>query len=118
MAIDYLPLLILIIIAAALAAIVIFLPPLLGPTRKNDQKLQPYESGIIPFGDTKRKFPIQYYLIAMLFIIFDIEVLFFYPWAVTLRTLRTFGLVVMGIFFLVIIIGFLYEWRKGALDWE
>ncbi len=118
MAIDYFPLLLLIIISAALAAIVIGVPPLLGPQRKNAQKMEPYESGMIPFGDTKRKFPIQYYLIAMLFIIFDIEVIFFYPWAVTLRSLRTFGLVAMGIFFLVIVIGFIYEWRKGALDWE
>lgn len=118
MAIDYFPLLLLIVISAALAGIVMALPPLLGPRRKNAQKMEPYESGIIPFGDTKRKFPIQYYLIAMLFIIFDIEVIFLYPWAVTLRSLRTFGLVAMGIFFLIVIIGFVYEWKKGALDWE
>ena len=118
MAIDYFPLLLLIVISAALAGIVMALPPLLGPRRKNAQKMEPYESGIIPFGDTKRKFPIQYYLIALLFIILDIEVFFLYPWAVTLRSLRTFGLAAMGIFFLIVIIGFVYEWKKGALDWE
>ena len=91
--------------------------------RKNKQKLEPYESGIIPFADARRKFPIKYYLVAMLFILFDIEVVFMYPWASVLRQLRDnysawLALLPMGFFVLVLIIGLVYEWKKGALDWE
>jgi NADH-quinone oxidoreductase subunit A len=105
------------------AAIAIGLPSVLGPGRKNSQKLEPYESGIIPFQDARRPFPIKYYLVAMLFILFDIEVVFMYPWAGVLRPLRDqYGvwitLVPMGIFLLILIIGLVYEWFKGALDWE
>lgn len=123
MATEYLPLLILVIIATAVGGIAILLPALLGPKRHNKQKLEPYESGIIPFADARRRFPVKYYLVAMLFILFDIEVIFLYPWAAVLRTLRDnysalFALVPMGFFLLVLIVGLLYEWRKGALDWD
>lgn len=123
MAIEYLPLLMLVIIATGIGGIAILLPALLGPRRDNKQKLEPYESGIIPFTDAKRRFPVKYYLVAMLFILFDIEVIFLYPWAAVLRTLRDnysalFALAPMGFFLLVLIVGLLYEWRKGALDWE
>lgn len=118
MALDYLPLLIMIVVAVGFAAIALIVPALLGPSRQTKTKSEAYESGIIPFGDTRRRFPVQYYLIAMLFIIFDIEVVFLYPWAVVLRELRGAALIAMGIFFFVVVIGFLYEWRKGALDWE
>jgi NADH-quinone oxidoreductase subunit A len=117
MAIDYLPLLILIVIAAGFGGIAILVPTLLGPSAPNKQKLEPYESGIIPFGDTHRRFPVKYYMVAMLFILFDIEVIFLYPWAVTLRDLRAFAFIPMSFFFLVLVIGLLYEWKKGALDW-
>lgn len=123
MAIEYLPLLMLVIIATGIGGVAIILPALLGPRRDNKQKLEPYESGIIPFADAKRRFPVKYYLVAMLFILFDIEVIFLYPWAAVLRTLRDdysvlFALAPMGFFLLVLIIGLLYEWRKGALDWD
>jgi NADH-quinone oxidoreductase subunit A len=120
---QYFPLLIFIVVSSIFAAIAIGLPSVLGPGRKNNQKLEPYESGIIPFQDARRRFPIKYYLVAMLFILFDIEVVFMYPWAGVLRPLRDqYGvwltLVPMGIFLLILIIGLVYEWSKGALDWE
>ncbi|MBX3013417.1 MAG: NADH-quinone oxidoreductase subunit A [Caldilineaceae bacterium] len=123
MAIEYFPLLILILIATFVGAVAVLVPALLGPRRDNPQKLQPYESGIIPFMDARRRFPIKYYLVAMLFILFDIEVIFLYPWAAVMRTLRdnysmAFVLLPMGFFLFVLIIGLLYEWRKGALDWD
>lgn len=123
MVIEYLPLLILVIVATGFAAIALILPSLLGPRRYNKQKLEPYESGIIPFHDARRPFPVKYYLVAMLFILFDIEVIFLYPWAAVLRELRdnaslTLALAPMGFFLLVLIVGLAYEWKKGALDWE
>ncbi|MCB0112667.1 MAG: NADH-quinone oxidoreductase subunit A [Caldilineaceae bacterium] len=117
MASDYIPLLVLLVLAAAFAGIAIVVPSLLGPKVPNKQKMEPYESGIIPFGDTRRRFPVKYYLVAMIFLIFDIEVIFLYPWASILRDLRVFALVAMAPFMLVLIIGLIYEWRKGALDW-
>jgi NADH-quinone oxidoreductase subunit A len=123
LAIDYLPLLILVVIATGFAAIAIGLPSVLGPSKPNAQKLEPYESGIIPFHDARRRFPIKYYLVAMLFILFDIEVIFMYPWAAIIRDLRdNFGawlvLGPMGFFLLILVVGLLHEWKKGALDWQ
>lgn len=123
MAIDYLPLLILVVIATGFSIIAVVVPSLIGPSRKNDQKLEPYESGIIPFHDARRRFPVKYYLVAMLFILFDIEVIFLYPWAAIIRTLRDdygigLALIPMGFFLFVLIIGLIYEWKKGALDLE
>jgi len=115
---DYIPLLILIIIATGFGLLVILVPSLLGPRRDNEQKREPYESGIIPFADARRRFPIKYYLVAMLFLLFDIEVIFMFPWAVTLQELRWAAFIPMGFFLFVLILGFLYEWRKGALRWE
>ena len=88
MAIDYLPLLILVVIAGGFSIIAVIVPALIGPTRANKQKLEPYESGMIPFHDARRRFPVKYYLVAMLFILFDIEVIFLFPWAAIIRTLR------------------------------
>ncbi len=123
MAAQYIPLLILILIGIGFAIIAIGLPTFLGPSRKNKAKLEAYESGIIPFADARRRFPIKYYLVAMLFILFDIEVIFTYPWAGVLRQLRDgwgviLALAPMGVFLLVLIVGLVYEWRKGALNWE
>jgi NADH-quinone oxidoreductase subunit A len=122
-AIDYLPLLILVVIAIGFSVIAVIVPALIGPSKANKQKLEPYESGIIPFHDARRRFPVKYYLVAMLFILFDIEVIFMYPWAAIIRPLRdNFGigltLIPMGFFLFVLIIGLVYEWRKGALDLE
>ena len=122
MAIDYLPLLILVVIATVFAIIAVVVPALLGPSRDNKQKLEQYESGMIPFHDARRRFPVKYYLVAMLFILFDIEVIFLYPWGAVIRTLRDnystwIALGPVGFFLLILIIGLLYEWKKGALDW-
>ena len=123
MAVDYIPLLLLVIISIGFAAIAIGLPSVLGPSTKNKVLHEPYESGMIPFADARRRFPIKYYLVAMLFILFDIEVVFTYPWASVIRDLRDnwgvmLALAPMGFFLLVLIIGLVYEWKKGALKWE
>ncbi len=120
---EYFPLLILIAAATALAVIAIGLPALLGPSKANKAKLEPYESGMIPFGDARRRFPIKYYLVAMLFILFDIEVIFTYPWAAVLTELRdgwgfALALAPMGFFLVVLILGLVYEWRKGGIRWS
>ncbi|MCB0044397.1 MAG: NADH-quinone oxidoreductase subunit A [Caldilineaceae bacterium] len=117
MAIDYLPLLILVITAMIFAAIAIITPTIFGPKRDNTQKKQPYESGMIPFHDARRRFSVKYFLVAMLFLLFDIEVIFLYPWAVVLRDLRWLAMAPMVFFLAVLIVGLLYEWKKGALDW-
>ncbi|MFN3332357.1 MAG: NADH-quinone oxidoreductase subunit A [Caldilinea sp.] len=123
MAQDYFPLLVFVVVAVVFAFIAIGLPSILGPRRKNAQKLEPYESGIIPFHDARRRFPVKYYLVAMLFILFDIEVIFLFPWAGALLPLRdSYGIWValapIGFFLLILILGLVYEWSKGALDWE
>jgi len=120
---DYLPLLILVVIATGFSIIAVIVPALLGPTKANKQKLEPYESGIIPFNDARRRFPVKYYLVAMLFILFDIEVIFIYPWAGIIRVLRDnfsmmLALAPMGLFLLILIVGLIYEWKKGALNLE
>ncbi|MCO6453297.1 MAG: NADH-quinone oxidoreductase subunit A [Caldilineales bacterium] len=118
MAIEYLPLLVLIIIAAAFAAIAIILPTVLGPKNPNKMKQEPIESGMIPFSGAWRRFPVQYYMVAMLFIIFDIEVIFFYPWAVSLNALGWFGLIEMAVFLGILLVGYFYVWKKGAFEWQ
>ncbi|MCX7851562.1 MAG: NADH-quinone oxidoreductase subunit A [Caldilineales bacterium] len=118
MAQDYLPLLVLFVIAGAFAAIAIIIPTVLGPRNPNKMKQEPIESGMIPFGPAWRRFPVQYYMVAMLFIIFDVEVIFFYPWAVILNKLGLFGLIEMGVFLGILLIGYFYVWRKGAFEWE
>ncbi len=123
MSTSYLHLLIFVVISGLIGFVAIVLPTLLGPSRKNNAKLEPYESGIIPYADARRRFPIKYYIVAMLFILFDIEVIFMYPWAAVLRQLRDqysawVALLPMGFFLLVLVVGLIYEWKKGALDWE
>ena len=116
----YLPLLILVVVAVGFGAIAIGLPHLLGPTRKNKQKLEPYESGIIPFMDARRRFPVKYYLVAMLFILFDIEVIFIYLWAMVFKTpdLMLPAFISMLVFVGILLLGLAYAWRKGALTWR
>ncbi len=114
---GYLSVLIMIFLATAVAALVLVVPALLGPKRPTPTKYEPYESGMKPFALPRRRFPVHYYLVAILFVVFDIEVLFLYPWAVLIRELRWFGIVEMGVFLGVLILGFVYAWRKGALEW-
>ncbi|HRX04146.1 MAG: NADH-quinone oxidoreductase subunit A [Anaerolineae bacterium] len=117
MPIEYLPILILIVVAAIFAVIALAVPAVFGPRRATKARLEPYESGMLPYTDARRRFPVQYYVIAVLFILFDIEVIFLYPWAVILRQLKLFGLIEMGIFLLILLVGFAYAWRKDALEW-
>jgi NADH-quinone oxidoreductase subunit A len=115
---DYLPLAILFILAVILAGLVVILGHAFGPRKPTARKSQPYESGMTPIGPGTRRLPVRFYLIAVLFILFDIEVIFFYPWAVTYRKLGLFGLIEMLIFILILLVGYVYAWKKGALEWE
>ena len=91
---------------------------LLGPHRPDPDKLAPYESGFEAFGDARMQFDVRYYLVAILFILFDLEIVFLFPWAVSLDAIGTFGFVSMMVFLGILVVGFIYEWKKGALDWE
>jgi NADH-quinone oxidoreductase subunit A len=115
---DFLPVLMLVIIAAFFSGVALFLPSIIGPHRPNPVKDLTYESGIKPIGSLQRRTHVQYYRTAMLFILFDIEVVFLYPWAVTFRKLKIFGLIEMAIFVAILLVGYIYIWRKGALEWD
>ncbi len=115
---GYLPILVLFLIAVFIAVFVIILSSLLGPRKSTPRKLAPYESGMDPIGPAMRRFPVKFYVVAMLFIVFDIEVIFFFPYALVYRQLGVPGLIAIGVFFLVLVVGFVYEWKKGALTWE
>jgi NADH-quinone oxidoreductase subunit A len=118
MPIDYLPILVMVVVVVAFAAIALTISALVGPRHPSTAKLEPYESGMPPFGSARRRISIRYYLTAVLFILFDIEIIFFYPWAVLFRQLQLFGLVEMGVFILILLIGYVYIWRKGGFDWD
>jgi len=120
MLVDYLPVLLLIIVATGLAGLIVLISILFGPRRRANlpKKLVPYESGMRAIGQGQRRFPVRYYLIAVVFILFDIEVIFFYPWAVAFRQLGLFALIEMLIFVGILLAGYIWIWKKGALDWE
>jgi NADH-quinone oxidoreductase subunit A len=115
---EYLPILVIFVLSGVFGVIALVVPSFLGPRLPSAAKQETYESGKIPYGDARRKMPIHYYKVAMLFIIFDLEVVFFYPWAVVLRQLRLFGLIAMGIFLALLVVGYVYEWKKGGLEME
>ncbi len=115
---EYLPILILFILATLLAGMAVLLGHAFGPRRPTQRKSMPYESGMTPIGPGTRRIPVRFYLVAVLFILFDIEVIFFFPWAVVFRSLGLFGLVEMLIFILILLVGYVYAWKKGALEWE
>ena len=114
----YYPIFVLVALAALLVLVVILLPGLIAPHRPVPGKYVPYESGIRPVGPGRRRFHVHFSMIAMLFILFDIEVVFFYPWAVTFRQLGLFGLVEMLVFVAILLVGYVYVWRRGAFTWE
>ena len=116
--VQYLPIAILLILSTLLAIIVVFASTILGPRRPSRKKTAPYESGMTPIGPAVRRLPIHFYLVAVLFILFDVEIIFLLPYAVTIRPLGVYGLVVVGLFIVVLTVGLLYEWKKGALEWE
>ena len=115
---EYVAIALMIALATAVALIAIGLGYLFGPRKKSDVKAQPYESGISPYGEGTRRMPVRFYLVAVLFILFDIEVVFLYPWAVRFRELGWYGFGAMMIFLGVVFVTLAYEWRKGALDWD
>jgi NADH-quinone oxidoreductase subunit A len=115
---EYLPTLLFLLVAAGIGVALIVIGNVLGPKRPTAEKLSPYECGFAAFEDARMKFDVRYYLIAILFIVFDLEIAFVFPWAVVFRSLGVFGLVEMGVFLALLVIGFAYVWKKGALEWE
>lgn len=115
---NYAPVLIFLIVAAAVGLLLLSLGFAFGGGRKDRAKLSPYECGFEAFEDTRMRFDVRYYLVAILFIIFDLEIAFLFPWAVALDRIGSFGLIAMGVFLAVLVVGFIYEWRKGALEWD
>jgi NADH-quinone oxidoreductase subunit A len=117
MNLGYIPIVIMLAVVTAFGVLVVTLSWLVGKRQDSSEKLMAYECGNVPQGDARGRFPIKFYLIAMLFIIFDIEAVFLYPWAVVYKQLKIFGLVEMVVFIAILLIGFLYVWKKGALEW-
>ena len=115
---NYLPILIFIIIGIGLGVGMIAAGAILGPNRPDSEKLSPYECGFEAFEDSRMKFDVRYYLVAILFIIFDLEIAFLFPWAIVLERIGLFGFTAMMIFLAILVVGFIYEWKKGALEWE
>lgn len=115
---NYLPVLIFIGISTIMGLIPMVLGLILGPRKKDAAKDSPYECGFEAFEDARMKFDVRYYLVAILFIIFDLEIAFLFPWAVAIREVGLIGFVSMAIFLIILTIGFIYEWKKGALDWD
>ena len=111
---QYLPVLLFILVGIGVGV----LPQVLGPNRPDPEKLSPYECGFEAFEDARMKFDVRYYLVAILFILFDLEIAFLFPWAVVLQDIGFFGFAAMMIFLAILVVGFIYEWKKGALEWE
>jgi NADH-quinone oxidoreductase subunit A len=114
----YLPILIFVILAMGMAAAMVGLSFVLGKQNPDSEKLSAYECGFDPFSNARQKFDVRFYLVSILFIIFDLEIAFLFPWAITLGKIGMFGFVSMLVFLAVLTVGFIYEWRKGALEWE
>ncbi len=115
---NYFPILLFIIIGAALGGGMILIGAVLGPHRPDSRKNSPYECGFEAFEDTRMKFDVRFYLVAILFIIFDLEIAFLVPWAIVLDRIGLFGFLAMMLFLAVLVVGFIYEWKKGALEWD
>ena len=115
---EYVAIALMIVLATLVALIAIVMRNLFGPRKKSAVKSMPYESGMPPIGEGTRRMPVRFYLIAVLFILFDIEVIFFLPWAIVFRQLGWFGLIEMFIFIVILLVGYVYAWKKGALEWE
>jgi NADH-quinone oxidoreductase subunit A len=115
---NYLPILLFILVGLAFGIVPIMAGWLLAPNKPDSEKLSPYECGFEAFEDARMKFDVRYYLVAILFILFDLEIAFLFPWAVVLEEIGLFGFVAMLIFLGILVVGFIYEWMKGALEWE
>jgi NADH-quinone oxidoreductase subunit A len=112
------PIAILLVLSIILSLIVVYISRIMGPHRPTQKKLSPYESGMAPIGPAVRRFPIKFYLVAVIFILFDVEVVFLLPYSVLVRKLGLYGLIGVGVFVLVLTLGLIYEWKRGALEWE
>jgi NADH-quinone oxidoreductase subunit A len=115
---EYFPILLFILVGLGVGVVPMVLGRLLGPHNPDPEKLSPYECGFEAFEDARMKFDVRYYLVAILFILFDLEIAFLFPWAVALKDIGLFGFVSMMIFLLILVVGFVYEWMTGALEWE
>lgn len=115
---EYAPIAALLIFTTIVGIVIVFISRIFGPFRPTARKLAPYESGMEPYGPAIRRIPVKFYRVAVLFILFDIEVIFFMPWAVVFHDLGLYGIVIMGVFFFVLTVGFIYEWKVGGLEWE
>jgi NADH-quinone oxidoreductase subunit A len=116
--VEYLPILIFLAISGVLATVLLVIPLVLAPNNPDPEKLSAYECGFNAFDDARMKFDVRFYLVAILFIIFDLEVTFLFPWAITLKETGAFGFWSMMGFLGILTVGFIYEWKKGALEWE
>ena len=115
---QYLPILLFILVGLTVGGVLLTVGSVLSPYRPDPDKLSPYECGFEAFEDARMKFDVRYYLVAILFILFDLEIAFLFPWAVVLPEIGFFGFVAMMIFLAILVVGFVYEWKKGALEWE
>tara|TARA_B100000029_G_scaffold451694_1_gene476433 strand:+ start:783 stop:1139 length:357 start_codon:yes stop_codon:yes gene_type:complete len=115
---NYLPIMLFLFTALVFGVVAILAGKLLGPNKPDSAKLSPYECGFEAFENSRMKFDVRYYLVAILFIIFDLEIAFLFPWAVALDEIGVYGFLAMAIFLFILVIGFVYEWMKGALEWE
>jgi NADH-quinone oxidoreductase subunit A len=115
---EYFPILLFILVGLAVGVVPMALGWLLGPRNPDPEKLSPYECGFEAFEDARMKFDVRYYLVAILFILFDLEIAFLFPWAVALKDIGLFGFVSMMVFLAILVVGFAYEWMSGALEWE
>ena len=115
---EYFPILLFLMVALAVGVVPIVLGKLLGPSRPDPEKLSPYECGFDAFEDARMKFDVRYYLVAILFILFDLEIAFLFPWAVVINDIGLAGFISMMLFLAILVVGFIYEWMKGALEWE
>jgi len=115
---EYIPILIFLAVGVLVGVVPVALGWLLAPNKPDSAKLSPYECGFEAFEDTRMKFDVRYYLVAILFIIFDLEIAFLFPWAIVLEEIGMFGFLSMMLFLGILIVGFIYEWMKGALEWE
>lgn len=115
---NYLPILVFLVLGVLFGVVPVLAGRLIAPNRPDADKLAPYECGFEAFEDSRMKFDVRFYLVAIIFIVFDLEIAFLFPWAVALRDIGMFGFVAMMIFLAVLVIGFIYDWKKGALEWE
>ncbi len=115
---DYFPVFVFLLIAVGFPVMIIALSSIVGPRKPSPEKLMPYECGVDPIGSARKRLSVKFYIVAMLFVVFDIEAIFLYPWAVIFKDLGVFGVVEMGLFIVILFVGLIYAWKKGVLEWE